>query len=837
MRTSSAGSDGWRIGELKALPPELINRISELFNVIEQIGRWPTALTLGIVSMLPKGDGLGPSDMRPITVMSTLYRLWSAIRVNSVLQWQEGWASPALMGFRNLLGCEDVFWQMGLDIESALLQGSRLCGLSIDFSKAFDRVPREHVFRLAERLGLPQFILEPLKAMYGQLQRRFKIGGCLSDAFQSTNGILQGCPLSIILLNLLMQVWCNAAESLGADPKCYADDANASCEKPQEVLGLLEMSGTFSRLTGMKLNIGKILVWALKPRDRRFFFRNFFKGKPEEECPKISLGDRLLGAQMQYSKRNPGKSGLTERFQTAEDACTRIESVPLGMYDRGQLVEAVVIPKILFDTCISPLSKRAMNKWRAACARAIWGRGARFRCNENLFTLLCRGHAADPLQASIIRIIKSSKRMLTRYQQHREQLLAVLRVRTEADQRNIMGPGKQLMWALEQVGWVMDESFHVSTRNGRQEFSLLEIDDEFMEHVQREDLRALVSTAAATRRPNELDGIQHGIDREITLGLYNKSTPEDQQVLQCLFTGCVPCRDRKYRIKKHQSPSCFFCRGHPPETLEHILHECPAWDHLRTISAERIAQEPPCTRLAGIACEDPRLRAYEDELSRMPELQHRMWTTDTPQPAWTTTSGHWVVFTDGACERNQHARLRRAGYGAWFGYNHAMNVSAALPGPVQTNQRAELMAVLTVVEACDRCPVDVRTDSQYVFRRACAWREWRGRELKGSHQDLWRRFDAAMQTKTEGQALFSKVKGHATWGGVRQGVSTRQNKIGNAMADLLAVRGASLRPSALPLAEEQEQRKALSRIYKTNVFEHSEEAGQGHCRHRRGYDA
>ena len=219
--------------------------------------------------MLPKDGGLGAEDLRPITVMSTLYRLWSATRVCSVLQWQEGWASPCLMGFQNLLGCEDVFWQMGLDIEEALLTARRLCGLSIDFSKAFDRVPREHVFKLAEHLGLPPFILEPLKGMYGQLRRRFKIGGCLGEAFESTNGILQGCPLSIILLNLLMQVWCNAAESMGADPKCYADDANGSCQTPRQVLALLEMSKTFARLTGMRLNIDKSVIWALKPRARR----------------------------------------------------------------------------------------------------------------------------------------------------------------------------------------------------------------------------------------------------------------------------------------------------------------------------------------------------------------------------------------------------------------------------------------------------------------------------------------------------------------------------------------------------------------------------------------
>ena len=124
-----------------------------------------------------------------------------------MIAWQESWASPAITGFRFDLGCEDAYWRLSLDVEDSLVEMSGLCGISLDFKKAFDRVPWEHVFAIGRAAGLPSHILTPLQSMYGNLQRHFRIGGMMNQGVKSTNGILQGCPLSVVLLNLLMQVW------------------------------------------------------------------------------------------------------------------------------------------------------------------------------------------------------------------------------------------------------------------------------------------------------------------------------------------------------------------------------------------------------------------------------------------------------------------------------------------------------------------------------------------------------------------------------------------------------------------------------------------------------
>eukprot|EP00973_Karenia_brevis_P014376 1958189-Karenia_brevis.AAC.1 len=75
--------------------------------------------------------------------------------------------------------------------------------------------------------------------------------------------------------------------------------------------------------------------------------------------------------------------------------------------------------------------------------------------------------------------------------------------------------------------------------------------------------------------------------------------------------------------------------------------------------------------------------------------------------------GRVVVYTDGASRNNQLRDLRHAGYGAFWSASSPFNFARPLQGPHQTNQRAELQAVIDVL-LVEKRPVEIRTDSKYV---------------------------------------------------------------------------------------------------------------------------
>ncbi|CAG8516780.1 10916_t:CDS:2 [Funneliformis caledonium] len=80
------------------------------------------------------------------------------------------------------------------------------------------------------------------------------------------------------------------------------------------------------------------------------------------------------------------------------------------------------------------------------------------------------------------------------------------------------------------------------------------------------------------------------------------------------------------------------------------------------------------------------------------------------------------VWTDGSARSNGKDEAR-AGVGVYWGENDPRNVSERLPGPRQTNNRAEIMAVIRALETCpdNNVPLEIRTDSKYTINAYTSW--------------------------------------------------------------------------------------------------------------------
>ena len=151
---------------------------------------------------------------------------------------------------------------LSLSVEIALVDGSDLVGTSIDWSKRFDRVPQGIAFQLAERQGMHPRVLQLLRGMYRELRRRFVMASHVGKDFVASNGVIQGCLLSVLLLNLLMNTWARAVKTeTTAMPKVHADDAGVLSKNSCDIDIALKITGRFATVTQQKMNVDKTKVW------------------------------------------------------------------------------------------------------------------------------------------------------------------------------------------------------------------------------------------------------------------------------------------------------------------------------------------------------------------------------------------------------------------------------------------------------------------------------------------------------------------------------------------------------------------------------------------------
>ena len=96
--------------EFRLLPDALPHDLAQVLNAIELAGSWPCSLLQAIVCLIPKSQGCKPLDQRPISVMSTAYRLWGAASAAHLAPWQEKWIAGGQHAYRAGHCSADVYW-------------------------------------------------------------------------------------------------------------------------------------------------------------------------------------------------------------------------------------------------------------------------------------------------------------------------------------------------------------------------------------------------------------------------------------------------------------------------------------------------------------------------------------------------------------------------------------------------------------------------------------------------------------------------------------------------------------------------------------------------------
>ena len=200
-----------------------------VFDSNKKIEQWTMAIIIPILKSGPKMD---PSNYRGISILSCLGKLYTAILNKRLMKFviERGILRPEALGFVAGNRTSDAHLVVHSLIQRYCHQENRkIFSCFVDFSKAFDTIPRDLLFEKLLKYGINGKFFNNIKTMYTNDNCCIKVGNKLTESFLANQGVKQGCILSPLLFNIFIADIVERFETENCRPIKIDESRNLSC--------------------------------------------------------------------------------------------------------------------------------------------------------------------------------------------------------------------------------------------------------------------------------------------------------------------------------------------------------------------------------------------------------------------------------------------------------------------------------------------------------------------------------------------------------------------------------------------------------------------------------
>jgi hypothetical protein len=195
----------------------LIRILKSLFECMISCGFIPKDFNIAILKPIPKkGELRGPKDYRPISISTVLSSLLEHILLENMPVINE--SNPKQFGYKKNTSCKSAYFLLNETIQFYKRGKSNLHLISLDASKAFDKLWRAGLFfKLIDVIEPP--IWRILFLFYSNSKLTISFNGRLSKVFDAQEGVKQGGIISPYLFNYFLNDLLNQNDSLNVGAK------------------------------------------------------------------------------------------------------------------------------------------------------------------------------------------------------------------------------------------------------------------------------------------------------------------------------------------------------------------------------------------------------------------------------------------------------------------------------------------------------------------------------------------------------------------------------------------------------------------------------------------
>lgn len=258
IKSTAVGHDMLSLKFLKIIFPFISSHLLHLVNTIITTSTFPHSWKIArVVPIRKEGQSSCFDNLRPISILSVLSKVVEHILKDQMIEFldQESLIHSSQSGFRKGYNTTSLLLSMTDSIRQFLDSRKNVVLLSIDFSKAFDRVVHSKLlFKLSHEFNFSRYACKLIRSYLYDRSQYVSVGARCSRIRQITSGVPQGSVIGPLLFMIYINDLIETCNGVSCKPFVYADDVQFVCYSDAEFLDVLE--------EGVNYVIREVVTWA-----------------------------------------------------------------------------------------------------------------------------------------------------------------------------------------------------------------------------------------------------------------------------------------------------------------------------------------------------------------------------------------------------------------------------------------------------------------------------------------------------------------------------------------------------------------------------------------------
>ena len=765
-KLTARGADGFSTKDCYLIKGELLTWLIRILKSIENGNPWPKQWVLARVVVLSKGsEPKTPLDVRPISVLSKFYRLWSRLRSLEVLHHIGGLMPPQVSATSGGVSADLLAAYTADQIESSHYHNKWMCGLVIDLVKCYNLVPWLPSQWIFKKLGIPTQYVTAMFDFLKSMKRTFDFHGDCSALVTATNGIAEGCAMSVSLMAALSWFCHKVMDINHADAIaiCYADNWGVNTFSHEELRRASYTLESICSALKMVISIPKSWFWTTNKSWKPHLKAIIIQGQH------LQIKDSAidLGCDQNYGKRLVLKSQKA-RLAKAKRVMQRIHKKKLPRHFRATMVQSCGFGTFAYGQSIQYVPASTWKSLRSSTVSGIRRNGG---CASPLLACLFHKFPIDPQYRGIVRALCFWRKYFTIFP------------RTSSDfcerlvwEGQFRGPATNLRRTLADIGWTCLNNGYIQHHTGF-EFNWTTCSQSFLKKTLKQFWSSFVAEKTCHRKDFDIASVD---DLNISRCI-RKFEPSQRSLLISYMIGTACTNDFKAKFGPEVSNLCCFCGKE--DSRCHRIFECEHLCKTRKGKGNFLAwlrNQPEATK---------NLMLYEQNWSFLTVLQqYQLPWPEARVPELEDVDRH--IFCDGSAFWQEQPSCAISGMGViesfWLENKHKVLYARPLPGLDHNSYRAECFAILMTLVLVYRPVIysDCLSAVDFVlYLLQCHCRHHR--PTFTDHQDIWLQVWRQIQARPPEAIRVIKTKAHEDPGKIDQ-PSLKWQAVMNNKVDLVA---------------------------------------------------